>query len=213
VEVGDEGPEAGGDGGANGECQDWTEWKESTLDENSESESTAVEFLKGELVLCLDGGLVTSDRTGGAVIDLLQFCKARGRFSWFNSSVNCWKLGWKRLLGVISLSLVSISSSRAVATPKGDSTSESSSTDGAQVPVEGGGFGDSSVEGGPTEDKSFERDFLDEATEPWQICWAFASDDVVVVSEAIYFRALGEKIASVNGAVGEEFVADAERSK
>ena len=64
----------GGDGGARGECQDWTEWNESTLDEKSDSDSTVVECLNGDVVLCSEGRLVTSDRIGGAVIDLLLCC-------------------------------------------------------------------------------------------------------------------------------------------
>ena len=30
-----------------------------------------MEFFDADVVFCLDGGLVTSDRTGGAVIDLV----------------------------------------------------------------------------------------------------------------------------------------------
>lgn len=91
MEVGEVGAEAGGEGGARGECQDWTLWKDSTLDEKSDLDST---FLPcngdGDRVRWPEGGLVIKESTGGAVIDLLKFCNAWGLVSfsttgWYSS--------------------------------------------------------------------------------------------------------------------------------
>lgn len=62
-----------GEGGSRGECHDSVLWKDSTLEENAESRSSLSDDApEGDLDLGLDeGGLMTSDKTGGAVIDLL----------------------------------------------------------------------------------------------------------------------------------------------
>lgn len=75
MNVGDDSPEAGGDGGANGECHDMTEWKDS-VDEKPESElAMVVDFRRGDSVRFLEGGLVISERSGGAVMDLPKLSK------------------------------------------------------------------------------------------------------------------------------------------
>lgn len=68
----------GGDGGSRGECQDWTVWKDSMLEETFNSDSAFSES-REEGLWCLDGGLVISDRMGGAVVVLLKLCSAWGR--------------------------------------------------------------------------------------------------------------------------------------
>jgi len=68
--TGDDSPEGGGEGGGRGECHDSTEWNES-VEEKPESDPAIVDFRKGDSVLRFDGGLVTRERSGGAVIDLL----------------------------------------------------------------------------------------------------------------------------------------------
>ena len=104
--VDDENSEVIGEGEGRGECQDCTVWNDSTLEENVESVSVLLGLPRGDFSLGLDARLVTSERTGGAVIDLLQFCIAGGRdrvSGSFNSgSVD----GGKEALGVIFVSSV-----------------------------------------------------------------------------------------------------------
>jgi len=89
--VGEEEPDKGGEGGANGECHDCTLWKDSTLEEKSESVPMFVVVFNGDFVLCFDGGLVTRERTGGAWADLLEFCNASGQAGFSVSVAADWR--------------------------------------------------------------------------------------------------------------------------
>jgi hypothetical protein len=135
VEVGDDGWEAGGEGGEIGECQDCTEWNDSMLDEKSDSDSATVEPRKGDFVLCLDGGLITSESIGGAVIDLLQVFIAWGRDSESALKVMFRNAGWMWLRGVLASLKLSSSTTPAEATKTGWLIVEFS-TDGFKIVAE-----------------------------------------------------------------------------
>jgi hypothetical protein len=135
VEVGDDGWEAGGEGGEIGECQDCTEWNDSMLDEKSDSDSATVEPRKGDFVLFLDGGLITSESTGGAVIDLLQLFIAWGRDSESALKVMFRNAGWMWLLGVLASLKLSSSTTPVEATKTGWLIVEFS-TDGFKILAE-----------------------------------------------------------------------------
>ena len=134
--MGEDWPEAGGEGGAKGECHESTEWKES-VEENPESDPATVDVRKGDLVRCLDGGLITSERSGGAVIDLLQLCKACGRVCFSGSKIIDWMAGCSLLRGVMWLSSVAslkVSlSSRSQNLFDVDSSTSSTKEDGTEV--------------------------------------------------------------------------------